>query len=168
MGRQSAVRTLRRESVGLWMTRDLAMRTGTAIALAAVIAFAVLSGVANAATYTGSSTGYHPCDGSTSMTASGRTAQIGYVANNSLPFGTWIEMKRPRTVMGRTFFKVMDRGGPGFLVDFWSPSCGWMNSWGRRTITIRVVPRSELYRGKPMKGWRVVASKRGGKLVWKP
>lgn len=140
----------------------------TRFALAAVVVYAALSGSAQAATYSGSSTAYHPCDGSTSMTASGRTAQIGYVAHNGLPFGTWIEMKRPRKVMNRTYFKVMDRGGPGFLVDFWAPSCGWMHSWGRKTISIRVVPRSELYRGKPIGGWRVVASRRGGKLVWKP
>ena len=117
---------------------------------------------------TGSSTAYHSCDGSTTQTASGRTVQVGYVANNSLRIGTWIEMRRPRLVMGRRWFKVMDRGGPGFVLDFWAPSCAWMNSWGRRSVSFRSVPQAELFRGKPIGGWRVVAAKRGGKLVWKP
>jgi 3D (Asp-Asp-Asp) domain-containing protein len=116
----------------------------------------------------GSSTAYHFCDGSTTMTASGRTVQIGYVANNSLPLGSWVEMKRPRLVMNRRYFKVMDRGGPGFVLDFWAPSCEWMNSWGRRSVSFRAVPRKELFRGKPIGGWKVVAARRGGKLVWRP
>lgn len=128
------------------------------IAEAAVTASLVISG---------SSTAYHSCDGSTTMTASGRTVQVGYVANNSLRLGTWVEMKRPRTVMGRRWFKVMDRGGPGFVLDFWAPSCSWMSSWGRRSVSFRVVPRSELFRGRPVAGWRVVAARRGGRLVWR-
>jgi hypothetical protein len=123
--------------------------------------------VSAALVISGSSTAYHSCDGSTTQTASGRSVQVGYVANNSLAIGTWIEMKRPRTVMDRRYFRVMDRGGPGFVLDFWAPSCGWMNTWGRRSVSFRVVPRSELYRGKPIGGWRVVAARRGGKLVWR-
>jgi hypothetical protein len=123
--------------------------------------------VSAALVISGSSTAYHSCDGSTTQTASGRSVQVGYVANNSLAIGTWIEMKRPRTVMDRRYFRVMDRGGPGFVLDFWAPSCGWMNTWGRRSVSFRVVPRSELYRGKPIGGWRVVSARRGGKLVWR-
>lgn len=123
---------------------------------------------ATAATYTGSATAYASCDGSTSMTASGRTAQWGYVANNWLPFGTWIEMVSPRIVQGRTFFRVYDRGGPGFALDIWTDDCGWMNSWGRRTVKFRTVPRSEMFHGKPYKGWRFRRSGKGARLVWKP
>ena len=126
----------------------------------------IATALAAAVLMTGSATGYSSCEGSTSQTASGKTARIGYVANNSLPFGTWIEMRKPRTVMGRRWFQVQDRGGPGFLIDFWS-SCAWMNSWGRRQITIRVVPRSELYRGKPMQGWSLRRGSKSAKLVWK-
>lgn len=124
--------------------------------------------VAASLVITGSSTAYHSCDGSTTMTASGRTVQVGYVANNSLALGTWIEMRRPRLVMNRRWFRVMDRGGPGFVLDFWAPSCGWMNTWGRRSVSFRAVPRAELFRGKPIGGWKVVSARRGGKLVWRP
>lgn len=128
----------------------------------------IATALAAAALMTGTGTAYHSCDGSTSMTSSGQTAQVGYVAHNSLPLGSWIEMVRPKTVMGRKWFKVMDRGGGAFLVDFWAPSCGWMNSWGSRTITIKAVPRSELYRGKPMKGWFFRKGSKSARLVWRP
>jgi len=129
----------------------------------------LLWGAHEAAAYSisGSSTAYHFCDGSTTITASGRQVQVGYVANNSLPMGTWIEMQRPRTVMGRRWFRVMDRGGPGFVLDFWAPDCGWMNAWGRRPVTFKVLTRKELYRGYPIGGWKVVSARRGGKLVWR-
>lgn len=116
----------------------------------------------------GSSTAYSSCDGSTTMTASGRTVQVGYVANNTLALGTWIEMRRPRTVMNRRWFRVMDRGGPGFVLDFWTPDCSWMNAWGRRPVSFKVLTRRDLYRGKPIGGWQIMAAKRGGKLVWRP
>ena len=116
----------------------------------------------------GSATAYSSCDGSTTITASGRSVQVGYVANNSLPLGTWIEMRRPSKVMGRTYFKVMDRGGPGFVLDFWTPSCSWMNSWGRRQVTFKALTKKDLFRGLPIGGWQVVSARRGGKLVWKP
>lgn len=139
--------------------------------LGAVLVGAVLLwGAHEAAAYTisGSSTAYHFCDGSTTITASGRQVQVGYVANNSLRIGTWVEMRRPRKVMGRRYFRVMDRGGPGFVLDFWAPDCGWMNSWGRRQVTFKVLTNRDLYRGLPIGGWRVRAAKRGGKLVWRP
>ena len=134
--------------------------------LIAVIGFAILTGVANSATYTGNATSYASCDGSTSMTASGRTAREGYVANNSLPFGTWIEMKRPSRVLGRKYFQVMDRGGGAFLIDIWTDDCAWMHSWGSRTVTFRTVPKSEMFRGKPYKGWKFKRTSRGARLVW--
>lgn len=113
----------------------------------------------------GSATGYSACDGSTTQTASGKTVRIGYVAHNSLPFGTWIEMRKPRLVMGRRWFLVMDRGGPGFALDFWMP-CATMNSWGRRTVSFRVLGRRDLYRGRPTAGWRFKATSRGARLHW--
>ena len=118
---------------------------------------------------TGSSTGYHTCEGSTSMTSSGRTAKVGYVASNGLPLGTWIEMRKPRSVMGRRFFQVWDVGGmpSSSDLDFWASSCSWMNSWGRKTVTYKVIRKSELYRGKPIDGWSFKPTKKGAKLIWK-
>lgn len=136
-------------------------------ALAVAVALTAPVG-ASAATYTGSATAYASCDGSTSMTASGRTARLGYVANNWLPLGTWIEMVRPKVVQGRTFYRVYDRGGSGFALDFWTDDCGWMHSWGRRTVTFRVVAKSEMYRGKPYKGWKFRKTRKGVRLVWLP
>lgn len=148
------------------MTRDSINKLGSAIVLAIAIAFAVFSAVANSATYTGTATSYAACDGSTSTTANGRTAREGYVANNFLSFGTWIEMKRPAQVLGRKYFQVMDRGGGAFLIDIWTDDCSWMNSWGSRSVTFRAVPRKELFRGKPYKGWKFKKTSRGARLVW--
>lgn len=116
---------------------------------------------------TGSSTMYHSCDGSTTMTASGRTAQVGYAANNWLPLGTWVEMRRPSHVQGLRYYRIFDRGGPGFELDFWARDCATMGAWGRRTVTFRVLKKRDLYRGKPIGGWQVVSARRGGKLVWR-
>ena len=131
-----------------------------------LLVVAVLATADDSRAYTGSATAYHWCDGSTTMTASGRTASVGVVANNWLRLGTWIQMQQPKTVMGRRFFRVLDRGGPGFALDFWAFSCGWMNRWGRRTVTFRVVPRRELWRGRPKFGWSL--NPRTGKRVWRP
>jgi len=145
-----------------------AVRSAGLTALA-VVAFMVSSlAVANAATYTGSATAYASCDGSTTDTASGRTVSLGYAANNFLPLGTWIELVRPRVVQGRTWYLIMDRGGPGFVLDIWSNSCSWMNSFGRRTVTFKSVPRSQLYRGKPVKGWKFERARKGIVLRWRP
>jgi len=114
----------------------------------------------------GSSTAYASCDGSTTQTASGKTVRVGYVANNALPLGTWIQMKKPRRVLNRRFFLVMDRGGPGFVLDFWSPSCSWMNNWGRRNVTFKALGKRDLYRGRPIAGWRFVTASRGARLRW--
>jgi hypothetical protein len=114
----------------------------------------------------GSGTAYHSCDGSTTQTASGQSVRVGYVANNQLPLGSWVEMRSPKRVMGLRFFKVMDRGGPGFVLDFWASSCSAMEAFGRRPVSFRSVPRSELYRGKPYKGWSVRKTGRGARLVW--
>lgn len=146
----------------------LATRIAVAITLALVVGFAAQAGVVNAATYTGAATVYSGCDGSTAMTASGRTVREGYVANNFLPFGTWIEMISPKTIAGRRWFQVYDRGGPSFLIDVWSNDCSFMHAFGRRTVKLRTVPKSELYRGKPYKGWRFVKTKRGARLAWRP
>ena len=124
--------------------------------------------LATAALLGGTGTAYHSCDGSTTMTSSGRTVQVGYVANNSLPIGTWIEMRRPKTVMGRKYFRVMDRGGASFALDFWAESCEWMNSWGSRQVTFKALARRDLYRGLPVGGWRFKLSNGRQKLVWRP
>lgn len=145
-----------------------ATRFAVAATLALVVGFAAHAGAANAATYTGSATAYASCDGSTSMTASGRTARLGYVANNWLPLGTWIEMVRPKVVQGRTFYRVYDRGGPGFALDFWTDDCSWMHAWGRRTVTFRAVPKSEMYRGKPYKGYRFTRKNGKVRFLWRP
>ena len=132
----------------------------------AICLTAALIAADNSEAYTGSATAYHSCDGSTTMTASGRRTEVGTVAKNWLPLGTWIEMQQPKTVMGRRFFRVWDRGGPGFALDFWASSCGWMYRWGRREVTFRVVPRRELSRGLPKIGWSL--NPRTGKRVWRP
>jgi 3D (Asp-Asp-Asp) domain-containing protein len=130
----------------------------------------MISALVAAAILTGSGSAYSTCDGSTTLTASGRTVQVGYVAANGLRLGTWIEMRSPRFVLNRRWFKVMDRGGmaSGTDLDFWTDDCDWMNVWGRRRVSYRVVPRSELYRGKPYKGWKVRRGARGAQLVWSP
>ena len=124
--------------------------------------------IAAAAILTGSGSAYASCDGSTTQTASGKTVRVGYVAANGLKMGSWVEMRSPRLVMNRRWFKVMDRGGmaSGTDLDFWTDSCSWMNGFGRRTVTYRVVPRSELYRGKPYKGWSLRRSAKGARLTW--
>ncbi len=124
--------------------------------------------IAAAAILTGSGSAYASCDGSTTQTASGKTVRVGYVAANGLKMGSWVEMRSPRLVMNRRWFKVMDRGGmaSGTDLDFWTDSCSWMNAFGRRTVTYRVVPRSELYRGKPYKGWALRRSAKGARLTW--
>ena len=128
----------------------------------------MISALVAAVILTGSGSAYAACDGSTTQTASGQTVRVGYVAANGLRLGTWVEMRRPSRVMGLRFFRVMDRGGmaSGTDLDFWTDDCQWMNAWGRRPVAYRVVPRSELYRGKPYKGWSVRRSARGARLVW--
>lgn len=121
-----------------------------------------------AAWITVSATAYAPCEGggSTGQSASGKQLRVGFVANNQLPLGTWIELDRQ--VQGRRFYIVEDRIGWGSELDIYMDSCGAMDSFGRRQIKLRVVPGSQLYRGKPMGGWRFVAGKRGARLVWRP
>lgn len=80
------------------------------------------------------------------LQANGTRARFGEVANNYLPLGTWIKMDSPRVVHGRRYFRVDDRGGPGFALDFYAPSCGWMNWWGRRHVRFHRVSRREAKR----------------------
>ena len=124
--------------------------------------------LAAGALMTGSATAYSACDGSVTYGSRSNPLSEGMVASNDLPFGTWIEWKRPSRVLGRRFARVADTGGPGFLVDIYTTDCAWMNAWGRRTVTIRPVPRSELYRGKPVKGWKFRQHKGRMRLVWSP
>jgi len=148
-------------SPAIWVRGDLVRSTLTVLVASMLV-------TASASAAGGSSTAYHPCDGSTTQTASGKTARVGYVANNALPLGTWIEMQKPRRVINRRFFRVMDRGGPGFALDFYAPSCAWMNSWGRRSVTFRAVPRAELYKGRPYEGWDLRVRNGRVRHVWKP
>ena len=162
MGRKPPLRSLRNDSLGVWVMRKPVLIAAT------FLAFAIGAPSAQAATYTGAATAFAVCDGSTTMTASGRQVRLGYVANNWLPLGSWIELLRPKVIQSRTFYQVMDRGGPAFALDIWTDDCGWMNSWGRRTVKFRSVPKSELYRGKPYKGWSLRKGSRGARLVWRP
>jgi len=130
----------------------------------------VILALAAAAVLTGSGSAYAACDGSTTQTASGQTVRVGYVAANGLKMGSWVEMRSPRFVLNRRWFRVMDRGGmvSGTDLDFWTDDCDWMNAFGRRTVRYRVVPRSELYRGKPYKGWSLRHYAKGARLTWRP
>ena len=128
--------------------------------------------VSSALVLTGSATAYAPCDGSVTVGSRSNALRLGDVASNDLAFGTWIEMKRPRSVtIGSKrfrFFRVRDTGGPGFLIDIYAGRyCGFMHAWGRRSVSIRVVPRSELYRGRPVNGWKFKRTARGARLVWR-
>lgn len=105
----------------------------------------------------GSASSY--CTGS--ITADGSRPRWGTVAASySVPMGAWVEVMGPRSalrILGRRYFRVTDRGAPGyFLIDLWTRyGCGWSyNSWGRRNVSIRVVPRHHLWRGKPDGGYR--------------
>lgn len=130
----------------------------------------IASALATAVLVTGSATGYSgACDNSSLQTASGQTVRVGFAANNSLPLGTWVEMRKPRRVpyLGIRYLRIMDRGGPGFVLDIWFPECGSMSAFGRRTVTFKVLSKRDLFRGKPIGGWQVVSARRGGKLVWR-
>lgn len=133
-------------------------------------AFAVLftASTAQAKGITGTATSYHSCDGSTTATASGKTVKVGYVANNFLPLGSYVEMVKPKSVMGLKWFRVMDRGGASFALDFWAESCNWMNNWGRRTVSFKALSKGDLYRGRPAKGWSFKRVKKAWRAVWSP
>jgi 3D (Asp-Asp-Asp) domain-containing protein len=110
---------------------------------AGVWLLAAVPAAAHPRTITGSATAYAACDGSTTMTASGKRVRYGWAANNSLPLGTVIKILRPRggIFVGdrtRRYFRIQDRGGPGFALDLWM-SCRSMGAWGRRTVTFEVV-----------------------------
>jgi len=128
------------------------------VALAAVLVLAAAA-PAHAHRYeygSGSTTAYSACDGSSSLQANGTRMHYGEVANNWLPLGTWIEVLGPRSalrMLGRRFFRVEDRGGPGFQLDFVAKSCGWMNEWGRRHVRFRTIPRHHRWQGVPAEGW---------------
>lgn len=120
----------------------------------------------------GSATAYAPCDGSVTVGSRGNALRLGDVASNDLAYGTWVEMKRPSSIVIGSkrfrYLRVRDTGGPGFLIDIYAgPYCGFMSAWGRRSVSIRVVPRSELYRGKPVKGWKFRRTAKGARLVWR-
>lgn len=142
------------------------MIRAAAAALLLVAAAATTTALAAGRPTTGSATAYHACDGSGTTTALGTRVRWGIVANNQLRLGTWIETLRPTLVGGRRYFRVEDRGGPGFALDFAAPSCRWMGWWGRRTVTYRALGRADLYRGLPRGGWEPAS--RGRPARWNP
>lgn len=127
-----------------------------------------LAALAAAGWLTVSATAYAPCEGggSAGQTASGKQLRVGYVANNALPLGTWIELRKP--IQGRRFYRVEDRIGWGSDLDIYMESCADMHSFGRRIVKYRAVANGELYRGKPIGGWRLVKGKNRARLVWRP
>lgn len=82
------------------------------------------------------STAYSPCSSGT-ITASGQPTRWGYVAQNTLPLGTWIELRH--AILGSRRFRVMDRIGWGSSLDVWMPSCAAATSYGRRVVHSRVL-----------------------------
>lgn len=60
------------------------------------------------------------------------------VAMNNLPLGSKIRLTG-RSFYGYRIFYVRDRIGWGSELDFWSASNSTCTSWGRRTVTYRVV-----------------------------
>jgi len=73
------------------------------------------------------------CEGG--ITASGRQAFFGEVANNFLPLGTRIRLDRP--VRGRRVFVVLDRIGSGSELDlFLGSGC---DAYGRQERGFRVL-----------------------------
>jgi hypothetical protein len=83
---------------------------------------------------------------STSYCDSGLMADGSYVrsqsiAMNNLPLGTEIKLAGKHLFGGHKNFRVRDRIGWGSQLDFWTGNCGYMNWWGRRTVSYRVVHR---------------------------
>lgn len=86
------------------------------------------------------------CDASSggSLMADNRGVHGGAVANNLWPFGTRIELmrvwgRRSASFDGRRRFTVEDRIGSGSELDFYTGSCDYMDAWGRRDVTLRIV-----------------------------
>ena len=124
----------------------------------------------------GRATVYHTCDGSTNTTASGERVKFGNVANNTLPFGTWIELVRPRRIYGRRYYRVNDTGGNAFFIDIYMPEYAARRGCGagfpNPHVTVNVLNRKrDLWHGKPRGGWqskRVFPWTKIRRWVWKP
>ena len=84
-----------------------------------------------------SATAYSPCSSNGTVTASGERPHAGIVADNSLPFGTVLEVSP--AVWGRSRYVVEDRGGPAMQLDFWQANCALATDFGRRAEHIRVI-----------------------------
>jgi 3D (Asp-Asp-Asp) domain-containing protein len=111
--------------------------------------FGALIGVAIASAhrYSVESTAYSYCSAGTTM-ANGRHVHWGATANNFLPLGTKIRLDRAITahrpdgrLVHRHYFKVEDRIGAWSQLDIWMPQCGDAFTWGRRTVSFKVVTR---------------------------
>lgn len=90
-------------------------------------------------THTVSATAYDPCSAGTRM-ADGHTVHVGAVADNALPLGTHIRLRRGiRALGGRRRFTVEDRGGPQMQLDIWMPDCHSAIEFGRRLVSFVVV-----------------------------
>jgi 3D (Asp-Asp-Asp) domain-containing protein len=74
------------------------------------------------------------CQGT--VTASGQRPYVGEVANNMWPLGTRIVVSPP--VWGLSRFVVEDRIGAYSQIDFYNPSCGAADDFGRRIERVRV------------------------------
>lgn len=80
------------------------------------------------------STAYSPCSAGSIM-ADGSHVRPGSLAHNGYPLGTrvWVTP----AVFGRHRWTVRDRIGWGSQADFWTPSCGAADAYGRRYVKIR-------------------------------
>jgi 3D (Asp-Asp-Asp) domain-containing protein len=84
-----------------------------------------------------SSTSYCPGSSGTMM-ADGHRVHVGAVASNRHPLGTRIRLIGAWFMRRRTFV-VEDRIGAYSDLDFWSPSCSYSRTWGRRRVRYRVI-----------------------------
>jgi hypothetical protein len=78
------------------------------------------------------------CYSQGSITASGEPVRVGIVAQNTLRFGTLIELDHP--AFGRRFYRVEDRIGSGSELDIYDPSERACLQYGRRRVGYVVKP----------------------------
>jgi 3D (Asp-Asp-Asp) domain-containing protein len=78
------------------------------------------------------------CYSQGTVTASGEPVHVGIVAQNTLRFGTLIELDRP--AFGRRYFRVEDRIGSGSELDIYNPSEAACIQYGRREVGYTVKP----------------------------
>jgi 3D (Asp-Asp-Asp) domain-containing protein len=79
------------------------------------------------------------CYSQGTVTASGLPVHFGYVAQNTLRFGTRIRLDHP--AFGRRYFTVEDRIGSGSQLDIFNPSERACIDYGRREVGYTVAGR---------------------------